>query len=486
MKLRILYSIFFILCPLLGIAQPPDTLWSKVYGWSDSESGSWIEQTSDKGFIIAGYTTSNLDWYDIWLLKTDSLGDTLWTKIYGGDQYDQAGSVQQTDDGGYIITGGTSSFGSSIDLWLLRTDSLGDTLWSKTYGDTGNDYGHSLQITDDGNYIITGWKSINYTAVDVWLLKVDTLGDTIWTKCYGDSLQDEGWDVKQTADGGYIITGYTFNNTTFTDLWLLKTDSLGDTLWTKRYGGSAFDDGCSVQETSDGGFIITGRTSSFGAGNTDVWLLKTDAYGDTLWTRTYGNADHDRGHSVRIMPDSGYVIFGDTKSYGAGNYDFWLIRTDINGYTLWDWTYGGTESEYGWRCRLTSDMGFVLLGGTYSSGAGAQDLLLVRLDSEPVGIDEYMTSEIDEDRVEIFPNPFKKRINIRLNISCNNSQTRAAIYNVLGQKIKDLHVMYGTLGASEYTWDGHDDYGNRTPNGIYFLNIFTTDTVITKEIILLR
>lgn len=484
MKSCIVYSIFLTLCPLMGIAQPPDTLWTRVYGWSGSESGSWIEQTPDKGFIIAGYTSTDLGWLDIWLVKTDSLGDTLWTKIYGGDQYDQAGSVQQTDDGGYIITGGTSSFGSSIDLWLLRTDSLGDTLWTKTYGDTGYDYGHALQITDDGQYIITGWKEVNNR--DVWLLKVDTLGDTIWTKCYGDSLQDEGWDVKQTTDGGYIITGYTFSNATTTDLWLLKTDSLGDTLWTKRYGGAAFDDGCSVQQTSDNGFIITGRTTSFGAGYWDAWLLKTDAYGDTLWTHTYGGPNSDRSRSVQIMPDSGYVLFGDTQPYGMGHLDVWLVRTDIDGSLLWEGTYGGALSELGWCCRLTSDIGFILLGATHSFGAGALDLLLVRLDSEPVGIDEYMTSEIDEDRVEIFPNPFKNRINIRLNISCKNSQTSAAIYNVLGQKIKELHVMYGTLGASECTWDGHDDHGNRTPNGIYFLNIFTNDTVITKEIILLR
>ncbi len=484
MKSCITYSLLLVLCPLLIIAQPPDTLWTRVYGWSWSESGSWVEQTSDLGFIFAGYTTTALGWFDIWLVKTDSLGDTLWTKIYGGDDYEHAGAVQQTDDGGYIITGGTNSFSSSTDLWLLKTNSCGDTLWTKTYGDTGYDYGHALQITNDGQYIVAGWKTVNNK--DVWLLKIDTSGDTIWTKCYGDSLQDEGWDVKQTTDGGYIITGYTFSNATNTDLWLLKTDSLGDTLWTKRYGGTLFDDGCSVQETSDGGFIIAGRTSSFGAGNIDVWLLKTDASGDTLWTRTYGNADHDRGHCVCIMPDSGYVVFGDTKSYGAGNYDFWLIRTDINGYTLWDCTYGGTESEHGWRCRLTSDQGLILLGETYSYGAGAQDLYIVRLDSEPVGIDAYASSEIDKDRVEIFPNPFKNFINIRLNTSYKDSHKRAAIYNVLGQNINDLRIIHSASGVSECTWYGHDDHGNRVPNGIYFLNIFSNDTIITKEIILLR
>lgn len=479
MRIFLLYTMLFALCPLFVIAQPPDTLWVKTYGWSGSESGSWIEQTPDKGYIIAGSSGN-----DIWLLKTDSLGDTLWTKIYGGYQYEQSGSVQQTGDGGYIITGGTNSFGLSIDLWLLRTDSLGDTLWTKTYGDSGYDYGHALQITDDGHYIITGWKELNNK--DVWLLKIDTLGDTLWTKCYGDSLQDEGWDVKQTTDGGYVITGYTFSDATYSDLWLLKTDSFGDTLWTKRYGGPSSDDGCSVQETSDGGYIITGRTSSFGAGMTDVWLLKTDSLGDTLWTKTYGGSDHDRGHCVRIMPDSGYIIFGDTKSYGAGNYDVWLIRTDINGEMLWQWTYGGTESDYGWRCGLTSNQGFILLGGTYSFGAGAQDLLLIRLDSEPVGIAEYSSGPVDKKHIEVYPNPFRNNLNIRLHSSMDDSQSSVAIYNVIGQKVKDLRNTRDGSLSNELSWDGRDDLGNPVPNGVYFLNVHSIDTCITKEIILLR
>lgn len=469
------------LLPAFCIAQPPDTMWVKTYGWSGSESGSWVEQTPDKGYIIAGSSGN-----DIWLLKTDFLGDTLWTKIYGGYQYEQSGSVQQTGDGGYIVTGGTGSFSSSVDLWILRTDSIGDTLWAKTYGDTGWDYGHALQITNDGNYIVTGWKGIDYAAIDVWLLKIDTLGDTLWTKCYGDSLQDEGWDVKQTTDGGYIITGYTFNDATYSDLWLLKTDSLGDTLWTKRYGGPSSDDGCSVQETSDGGYIITGRTSSFGAGMIDVWLLRTDASGDTLWTKTYGGTDHDRGHCVRIMPDSGYIIFGDTRSYGAGSYDAWLIRTDKDGYVLWQWIYGGTEQDYGWRCRLTSDQGFILLGGTFSFGAGAQDLMLIRLDTEPVGIDEYISGTLDKNQIEVYPNPFTNSINIRLSSPLESSQGSVQVYNVLGRKIKDIPITQESPLSSELSWDGRDDMGNRVPSGIYFLNIYSNAIIITKEIILLR
>ena len=157
--------------------------------------------------------------------------------------------------------------------------------------------------------------------------------DTAWTKTFGGNSNDIGYSVQQTTDGGYIITGYTSSSGNI-DIWLIKTDSNGDSLWTKTFGGSGDDLGQSVQQTTDGGYIITGYTTSFGNGYYDVWLIKTDSNGDEEWNQTFGGGGSDSGHSVQQTTDGGYIITGYTDSFGNGGGDIWLIKTDSEGNTV--------------------------------------------------------------------------------------------------------------------------------------------------------
>ena len=213
------------------------------------------------------------------MIKTDDSGDTLWTKTFGGDYEDECLSIQQTSDGGYIMAASTSSFsaGTDSDVWLIKTDESGDTLWTKTFDGGDNDFGTSVQQTTDEGFIVIGETTpIGGGYLEIWMIKTDESGDTIWTKTFGGSDYVYGKSVQQTTDGGYIITGSTstFGSVT-ADVWLIKSNASGDTLWTKTFGGSDNDEGQSLQQTTDGGFIITGWTSSFGAGSKDVWLIKT-------------------------------------------------------------------------------------------------------------------------------------------------------------------------------------------------------------------
>jgi hypothetical protein len=213
--------------------------------------------------------------------KTEEGPKINWEKTYGGPNYDVGYLVQQTSDGGYIIAGYTSSFGAGgQDVYLIKTDNHGDTLWTQTYGGANSDFGYSVQQTSDGGYIITrNTNSFGAGAPgDVWLIKTDSLGDTLWTKTFGGDSSDAGHSVQQTADSGYIITGFRdFIGGNSGNVWLIKTDSLGDTLWTKTFGGNSVDIGNSVQQTADSGYIITGNTMSFGAGDFDIYIIKTES-----------------------------------------------------------------------------------------------------------------------------------------------------------------------------------------------------------------
>ena len=354
--------------------------WLKTYGVGIGWSG---QQTSDDGYIIAGgYTESFGAESDVWLIKTNSLGFKMWDRTFGGISSDIAMCVQQTTDGGYIITGYTWSFGADdFDVWLIKTDSKGNMIWGKTFGGIDEDYGCFVQQTTDGGYIITG--ATRSFGADVWLIKTDSAGNEMWSKTFGGLYYDGGRCVQQTTDGGYIITGYTesFGDVNG-DVWLIKTDSDGNNVWNKTFGGTNLDEGRYVQQINNDGYIITGITSSFGAGYIDVWLIKTDSDGNKVWSRAFGGADDDIGWCVQQTTDGGYIITGYTWSFGAGLSDFWLIKTDSTSNMVWNRTFGGISTDYGRSVQQTNDGGYIITGDTSSFGAGWSDVWLIKTDKD--------------------------------------------------------------------------------------------------------
>jgi hypothetical protein len=361
----------------------PELEWSKTFGNLGDDFGESVGQTSDGGYIIAGFTESyGSGGQDVWLIKADSDGNKVWDKTFGGASADAGWSVEQTSDGGYVIVGFAESYGAGgQDVWLIKTDSDGNKVWDKTFGGASADAGWSVEQTSDGGYVIAGDTS-SYGAGegDVWLIKTDSDGNKVWDKTFGGASADAGWSVEQTSDGGYVIAGFTESyGVGEGDVWLIKTDSDGDKVWDKTFGGTSFDDGESVQQTSDGGYIIAGFTESYGAGGEDVWLIKTDSNGDEVWDKTFGGTSDDAGWSVEQTSDGGYVMAGDTSSYGAGGWDAWLIKTDSDGNKVWDKTFGGTSDDDGILVQQTSDGEYVVAGYTESHGAGGQDVWLIRV-----------------------------------------------------------------------------------------------------------
>ena len=364
---------------------PPDTLWTRTYGGYDSESCRRVRQISDGGYIITGYTESyGFGGMDVYLIRTDSIGDTVWTHTYGGSgSYDEGSSVQQTIEGGFIVAGSTNSFGAgNSDIYLIKTNAYGDTLWTKTYGGVNFEYGREIEQTNDGGYVIVGVTySYGLGLSSIYLIKTDSLGDTVWTKTYGGSGSESGRSVMQTADGGYIIVGNTNSSGNgYYDVYLIKTDNQGNIIWQSTIGGSQNDIGYCVRQTADNGYIITGETTSYGAGRRDVYLIKTDTNGDTVWTKTYGGSETDYALEVLQTHSGDYILVGITFSFSAGYNDIYIIKTNTYGDTIWTSSIGTEYSESAYSVDELLNSGYVIGGMTSACGAGAGDIWLLRLD----------------------------------------------------------------------------------------------------------
>jgi hypothetical protein len=278
-------------------------------------------------------------------VKTDANGNMQWNKTYGGTGYDYAQSVVKTGDGGYAIAGPTTSFGAgNDDFWLVKTDANGNMQWNKTYGGTGDDWAVSLIQTGDGGYALAGYtSSFGAGWYDFWLVKTNSAGTMQWNKTYGGTNADYGRSVVQTGDGGYALAGYTYSfGAGNADDWLVKTDASGNQLWNTTYGGTSEDGAYWVVQTGDGGYALAGFTYSFGAGNRDAWLVKTESNGNMQWNKTYGGTADDEAWKLIQTGDGGYAPVGWTTSFGAGNRDAWLVKTDASG------NIGGDESGLAW------------------------------------------------------------------------------------------------------------------------------------------
>jgi hypothetical protein len=341
--------------------------------------------------FVALSSTQNLDIRNIgkgslatpdYISSTSGVQKYLWNETYGGTAEDAAYSTVSTPDGGFVLVGYTHSSSVSEDFWLVKTDYFGNIEWNKTYGGPENDVAHSVAQTRDGGYAILGTtNSFGAGGSDFWLVKTDSSGNMLWNKTYGGTSDDDAWSIEKTTDGSLVLAGWTASfEVASGDFWLVKTDEYGNMLWNRTFGGGLFDAANCVKQTSDGGFALLGSTYSFGNGGSDFWLIKTDVSGNEQWNKTYGGTADDFGFSL-IKTDDGFALVGSTSSYGAGVYDFWLVKTDQAGNLMWNQTYGGAGYDEAWSVLQTPNKEYVLTGWTESYGSGGSDCWLVVTDT---------------------------------------------------------------------------------------------------------
>ena len=363
--------------------------WNETIGGTKDDEAFAIAKTTDGGYIVAAETTSfGAGGWDIWLLKLDTNGNLQWNKTYGGPGTDYVNYVIQTSDGGYLTSGPTNSFGNGgFDMMLLKTDSSGNMQWNKTFGTKQDEYSYGVTQTTDGGYIAIGGNSstffVNGTgSVDVFLVKTDASGNLQWTKPYvsADGM-GIGFNVIQTSDTSYVFCSAGLYGAGEHDYGLTKIDAQGNVQWFKTYGGNGTDICRSIVATKDGGFALAGLTNSFGKGLHDIWLVKVDGNGNMVWNQTYGGTGDDNlfAYSGLVQTsDGGFAMSAATTSYGSGNRDFWLIKTDSYGNVQYSKTFGGMGAETPYSMVQATDGSFVIAGFTNSFGNGGYDIYIVK------------------------------------------------------------------------------------------------------------
>jgi len=484
--INVLFLLVFDLSAQSLDSLAPEVETTVVYGSHEKdEFGSAIEEVPG-GYIICGKTRPlSSDSSDVYLIRTNGLNvSPRRTKTFGGIGDDCAYSLQITDDGGYIICGYTDSYGSGgTDVYLIKTDSLGDTLWTKTFGGTDDDCGYSVETTSDGGYIICGYtESFGAGGRDVYLIKTNSSGDLLWAKTFGGAGTDWGASVKQTKDEGYIITGETsFDQESSTDIYLLKIDSIGDTLWTRSYGdGLGWDGGSSVIEASDGGYVIAGSWQ-WPIGMASAYLLKTDSQGDSLWSYI---GDGGIWESVIETKNHDYVVTGVTWGSLTS-----LAKVNPAGDLLWS-NYIGEDFDWtsGESIRQTTDGGYVAVGTceNYEGYDDSYNIFVVKIAPDEAGVLEKNAGEKDI-ILSCEPIVFSSVTEILYSVKSENTDVEIAVFGVSGERLKTIFSETRTKGQYKTSWDGTADDGHLLPNGVYFLRVATENRASSiKKLVLLR
>jgi len=505
----------------------PSIQWQNTIGGSALDELSAMQQTSDGGYILGGTSLSNVSgdktensngMQDYWIVKTDASGNIQWQNTIGGSDQDFLTCLQQTSDGGYIL-GGYSRSGISgdktesyigltanPDFWIIKTDSLGAIQWQNTIGGNNIDWLLTILQTTDEGYILGGYSwsdssgdktenSIGFK--DYWIVKTDTGGAIQWQNTIGGSNSEEAYQIIQTADGGYLVGGAslsdssgdkTENSNGSYDLWIVKMNSTGIIQWQNAIGGSMDDYLYAMTQATDGGFVLGATSASNRSGDKsenrldslcisscpkDFWIVKTDSLGVVQWENTIGGNDHEVLYSIQQTEDNGFIFggisesdsSGDKNENSKGGYDTWLVKTDSSCHILWQKTIGGASYDGLFAIGQTADSGYAIgarsqsniSGDKTENSMGSGDYWLIKL-APPVPSSIQQISPVRS--ILFYPNPVRDE----LNVTGFHGKADIAIFDMTGRVVKSVNTVPGNERISL-------DVSTLIP-GIYFVEIY--------------
>ena len=492
--MRRTFLLFTLISSFLITAQTvPAIQWQKSLGGTNRETAKSVQQTIDGGYIVAGYSASNDDdvsgnhgGYDYWIVKLNNSGNIQWQKSLGGGQFDYAESVQQTADEGYIIAGYSESNDGDVsgnhgdyDFWVVKLDNNGNIQWQKSLGGSSVDFAKSIQQTADGGYIVAGYSLSNdgdvtghHNHYDYWIVKLDSSGNIQWQKSLGGNGEEIATSARQTTDGGYIVVGYSRSidgdvtgNHGDSDYWAVKLDNVGNIQWQKSLGGSKADFASSVLQTSDGGYIIAGYSSSNDGdvtglhGNSgdypDYWIVKLNSNGNIQWQKSLGGIFGEFANSIQQTTDGGYIIAGESWSIdgdvgghhgSTSSSDYWIVKLNNTGNILWEKSLGGFSNDIANFIQQTTDGGYIVAGESVSNegdvsghhGSTAfNDMWIVKLSA-----DGLATNEVQSTKINIYPNPVKETLNFSEEVS------KIKITDLSGKMVKQASASAKSVNVS--------------------------------------
>ncbi len=511
-KLKITCCWILSTVSFLANAQAPSIEWQKSLGGTKADVAYCVQQTTDNGYIVVGYSSShsddvtdNYDNGDCWVVKLNSTGGIQWKKSLGGNDGDGGYYVQQTTDGGYIVAGNSASTDGDVtgnhggmDYWLVKLSSAGSVQWQKSLGGSMFDLVGSVKQTNDGGFIIAGSSSStdgdvtgNHGGYDYWVVKLNNTGTIQWQKSLGGTQNDIASYVQQTSDGGFFIIGNSYStdddvtgNHGYSDCWIVKLDNAGTIQWQKCVGGSNYDFALSGQQTTDGGYIFAGYSNSTDGdltgnyGSYDFLVVKLDNVGTIQWQKSLGGTKSENANSIQQTTDGGYIVAGLTQSNDtdvSGNQGFnnyWVSKLDNTGNIVWQRCLGGSNEDEAKFIQQTNDGGYIVAGGSNSSNGdvtgnhGGEDYWVVKLSA----VSTLVSTIDDSNRLEISPNPSSGKFKL----GGLEKDTQVEIYDAKGKII-----LKKSSKNTDYTIDLNDK-----ENSIYFINIKTGAKLQSQKLVI--
>ncbi len=508
-----------LLCLYTGYSQDPAIQWQNTIGGSDADFITALEATSDGGYILGGYSSSNISGdktensngaIDMWIVKIDASGNISWQNTIGGTGDDFLISIKQTSDGGYIVGSGSDSNISGdktenskggLDYWILKLDTAGNIVWQKTYGGNMPEFDNHIMETADGGYFVGGYSDSDISGDktdpsngqrDYWALKLNSSGAIVWQNSIGGSLVDRPQAAFQTLDGGYIMGGFSTSgisgdrsqpNQGGSDNWIVKLDASGNVQWEKAYGGNDNDVFRDMIQTIDGGYLIGGYSKSNisgdktenSQGDYDYWILKLNSTGNLIWQNTIGGSGIDYVRDVKQLADGSYMIAGYSNSNitgdkienSNGGYDYWLIKLNISGGIISQNSIGGTGDESGGYILATPDGGFLMGSSSTSNISGDKD-------ANSEGLDDYWIFKTTAailgvsqnnfgSKLSVYPNPTNGKFII--NLGETYPETQVVITTIMGQAVSNSTFKNQQMIDLEINGSA----------GIYFATLITPD-----------
>ena len=468
---------------LIRLNSHGDTLWSNTYGDIFHQYVESLIPANDSGWLLIANQLSNT--LNAWIARVGENGETTWTWLYNGEAEDEFITALPLPDG-CLAAGHTMSIGAGgSDQWLVRFNDVGDTLWTRNWGGWNTEQTNFLMPTNDGGSLLIGsTTSFSPLGQQVTLWRNNDQGDSLWLRVYGDDEPQEATDIVAVPDGGWLLScvAYFHFGYSVDDIWLLRVDENGNEIWSKYYGSPNNEVIAKIMPLADGGWLLAGTAHPNGPQDPDFYLLRVDANGDSLWGRTYGTLASEWDLSAIVTPDSGCLLAGSVYFAGTENSNWWILKTDADGDSQWSMIFGDSLSgDFVRSLALTPEGNYLIVGESHVGAVGYTDVGVMCLEGPSTGIIPAPFSQPFCFMLQKpHPNPFNPATALSYQLPAS-SFVSLRVYDIAGKLVQTLVNGWRDAGSHEATFDG-----SNLTSGVYIYRLIAGDFAASGKMVLMK